>query len=142
MIAGMQIAAALSKLIGRGKYDPNFQPASGKLPATMRDLLEGKFDGSYSDFVEGGEDSLSESRQSVKIEAGGASRIYKSIPIRSQQFASIKRPDAPFAVMSQDFRGYYPVISAFYGWLKNKKMTRGINLDHPVLCKNSSLLKI
>jgi hypothetical protein len=127
MIAGMQIAEAISKFIGRGSYDP-LTYDNGKLPLTMRQLIKGDFDKSED---EGNEDENNENKKDLKdhINSGIAFRYCGRIPIKPRQF-KITRAPAPKALPEVDARTFYPLLSSFYEWLKKHKQTKGIDIDH------------
>jgi len=117
MINGTAIAKQLSRL--RRKYDPD-EVAGGRLPVTMRELVEGKFAGECGN---GG--------GSVNFDIFGDCQSgidYSLQPVTAAQIAVINRPAAPVAVT--DWLGFYPLFSAFWQWLKREKKHCEVNIDH------------
>lgn len=134
MIAGVQIAEALSKFIGKGDYDPGLQPNKGKLPVTMRDLVEDNFDDTYQEDFMNREYSI-ELDAEHDIKAGRARRVYTKNVITAEQLQKIVRPAAPHKQVQEDCRGFYPLLSSYYEYLKRRGEADRIDIDHPLsLC--------
>ncbi len=133
MIIGRDIAQALVRLVPNGSsYDPDSQARAGKLPNTMRELVEGKFD--IQPDSPGPEFTWGEMPKTKQRMPGRLISV-QDIPVLSKNFPRRKRlvrPSGPPKV--EDYQCFFPLLSAFWAWAKKKHIASQIDIDHPLSC--------
>lgn len=128
MICGKDIAAAMFKLLKkRPEYDPDARPTA-RLPRTMRELVEGDFDRNYGEQANE-EYEYSSSSARLRLDDPGLFLRHVGFPVRIKDL-NHRRPLGLFEV--EDHRHEYPLLSAYWQWLKRHRRSAGIDIDHPL----------